>query len=194
MNTPLLDGIMKVAQSNVLTHYRHSNESLITPSLSELHTQDPAKAQEVLEKLIIRGRRTKDYLKWRAKTERMLRSRADKAGIQRETDYPIYATYGGGGLFRGEETTKIPIAKVLENTTFTIGDSFPAMETRGTPGPDRRSRHGRKVYTYDQIQELLREAGGLKKLKQQSIDYDKGKGYIEAQIWKSQADLERMFQ
>ena len=175
-----------------LVHFSHGKPGEITPSLAELYDTDPAKAQEVLDDLIRRGRRREGYLQGRKAVEDYMRSRLESLGVNPGYQYPTYAVINAGQdpkLFEGGQALKLPLEQLRDKVTFTIGDSFPVLMHKAKPGLKRpKGPYGRDIVGMDYINRLI-NSGELSTRLNNLYDESVRRGrkvpmdYIEAQIW-----------
>lgn len=86
-------------------------------------------------------------------------------GVKQNYPYPTYAvvkTKYAPSRFDGESSFELPLDDIAESTSFTIGDSFPALHGRTTPGRVlNRELCGSKVINLEDLTGWTRKIGWI---------------------------------
>ena len=185
-----------------LRHYTRGNAYAITPSLSELYDEKPNKAKKILNDFIEKGERRERYLEDRKTIEDYMRSKIKRLGITPKHRYPTYALLdldsAANTIFGNDQSITLPLQALANNTTFTIGDSFPVLAPKVVAGSKRYNTSlGNDLITLEELTKLYKSGELHKQLNNIHKEYLAQRGnapmpYVEAQIWENPEVLDSL--
>lgn len=186
-----------LANPKKLIHFAHGKPGVITPSLAELFDTNPKEAARILREIQAKGfGRHSDYLDVRKAVEDYMRSRLPTIGISQKYPYPTYAIVQANrpsARFGAEEGLMASLDELKDRTSFTIGDSFPALRGRTSPGiKQNRAPYGSDVINLEELRRLDgkgRLETQLNTIRSRPATDD----YVEAQIWEDPKILQNIF-
>ena len=194
--------VAKLAAMPGLIHYSHGEAGQITPSIAELYDRDPNAAKLILDKMIAEGRRRPGYLDARKNIEDYMRSKLPEMGVNPGSKYPTYAILDVGRhpeLFSEEGFVNLPMEKLKDKVTFTVGDSFPALLHHVSPKANKPiPAMSADLMT---VAGVMAEHGDGRLLSRLGEIYNVHKAsnrkhpadYVEAQIWEDPKVLTKLF-